>query len=128
MSAGVMVGEVCAYYGWTVDECLKMPASRFFLMLESARKLKSVEYERACYVARSAQMTMPAFQETVGFFHSLGDTGEKQLPPKPKPPEPSTKPLSGEAAKVAVMAAFAKDTRINRRVAAQPKPTGGSSG
>lgn len=109
-----MVGEVCAYYGWTVDHVLAMDASRFFLMLETARKLKAQEYQRLCYVSRSSQMTNKAFEETISFFGGLGNLEPKTLPEKPKN---APKPLEGEAARSAVMAAFAKDIRINRRQA-----------
>lgn len=118
-----MIGEICAYYGWTVDYVLAMNASRFFLMLESAKKLKSIEYQRLCYVSRSSQMQHSAFEETIEYFGSLG--GEKEQKSLPEKPKNAPKPLSGEAARSAVMRAFAKDTRINRAVAANPKPRGG---
>ena len=114
-----MVGEVCAFYGWTVDYVLQMPASRFFLMLESARKLKAQEYQRLCYISRSAQMNYRAFEETVAFFGNTGSIEPKELPEKPKN---SPKPLSGDEARKAVMRAFAKDTRINRMQTAMKRP------
>jgi hypothetical protein len=115
-----MIGEVCSHYGWTVDHVLEMPASRFFLMLESARKLRAEEFQRLCFVSRSAQMTNAAFEETVAFFGGIGSLEAKELPEKPKKPAP--KPLKGADAGRAVMAAFAKDRRVNRMAPAKKKP------
>jgi hypothetical protein len=129
MSAGLMVGEVCHFYGWTVEYVLAMPASRFFLMLESGRKIKAQEYQRLCYISRSSQMVDKAFQETVAFF---GGTAEVEQEPKILPPKPlnAPKPIAADKAGPALMAQFAKDKRINRmqRATLRPKKPGGVDG
>lgn len=127
ISSGMIVAEACAYYGWTVDHVLTMKASRFFLMFESAKKLKSAELQRLCYVARSAQMVDKAFHETIGYFGSLGGVDEHK-PTLPEKPKNAPKPMTVEQQSRVVMAAFAKDARINRAQPVNPRPTKGTHG
>ena len=119
-----MIAEVCRFYGWTDEHCLAMPAKRFFLMRDAARKIMATELVHQCYVSRSAQLVQHAFEETIEYFRAIGGPREVPVIPQKAPrgtkdgdKEPS-KPLKGDAAKYAVMHAFALD----RRVARSPRP------
>lgn len=81
----------------------------------------ATELINQCYVSRSAQLTQIGFEQTIEYFRSFG--GPKEVPVIPVVPrgteEPEfKKPLTGDAAKYAVMGAFALD----RRVARAPRP------
>lgn len=106
-----MIAEVCGFYKWTDSHVLEMPASRFFVMLHAARKIKRIDRVQDCYVARCASMPSDDFIETIRWFNNY----EKEVITNYSHKE-SEKGLSGEAARVAVMAAFAKDRNINHEV------------
>jgi hypothetical protein len=109
-----MIAEVCAFYHWTDDHVLKMPASRFFLMLREARKLKRLNRVHDCYVSRCSAMTNEAFFETVGWFDDFEREPKQKYADAPVVNKPE--PLKGEAARAAVMGAFAMDRRIPHEV------------
>jgi hypothetical protein len=116
----MLIAEVCHYYGWSVDHVLDMPAKRFFAMLEASRILRGQDYLYDCWTSRAGQMDKQGFLDTVDFFQRYGKPKEQSEFFKPGERGPATiKPrqeLKGEEARQAVMGAFAKDNRINRRV------------
>lgn len=86
-------------------------------MLEAARKLRNRKLVWSCYTARASALTGEGFDNTVQFFDTLGE--EMVVPPPvelPEVPAEEPKPVSREQEKYAIMAAFAKDKRINRTV------------
>lgn len=106
-----MIAEVCSFYSWTADHALSMPASRFFVMLQSARRLKAQQRVYDCYISRCSNMTKDDFIQTIEWFDSYGVEKEE------KPVEvKKTDPLKGEAARVAIMGAFAKSRSIDHTV------------
>lgn len=50
ISASDLTAEACLMFGWTADQVLNMPATRFFSLLQSARKI-SQRKEAEKYVA-----------------------------------------------------------------------------
>lgn len=84
-------------------------------MYDVIDRLRGKELADNCYVARSARMENSSFEDTINHFSTLGEKRER---PKDVDIESYKKQpmLSGDAARYAVMGAFAKDTRINRRV------------
>lgn len=104
-----MIGEVCRFYGWGIDQVLGMPAAQFFTMLEACRELRTREMVYECYISRCSSTSDVAFKELIDFFESL-----YRKPVRPDPVEMPKKALRGEEGKNAVLHAFALDRRINR--------------
>lgn len=110
---------MCRFYGFTDDHCLKMLASRFFLMLENIDRLQGQELANLCFVSRAANMTPDGYQTTVSFFENMG--AKKVRPPDVELPVADTTSAnalkaSSSTAKKMVMGIFAQDNRINRKV------------
>lgn len=84
LKASLLIGEACRIYqGWTADYCLKMPARRFFAMLEAGRVLKINDRIDDCVVAAIAVGGKAQYDQTVKMFKDRLP-GEKELPaPKP---------------------------------------------
>lgn len=106
-----MMAEVCERFGWTLDYALSMPASQFFVMLRSARRLRSRDMIELCWVSRASQLVPDAFESLVNGFRFEKET----LPKKPQLPKQHIDARSDNA-RYAVMSAFAADTKINRTV------------
>jgi hypothetical protein len=106
-----MISEVCAFYGWTVEYVLSMPACRFFVMLEQSRTVDRRRRVQDCYIARAAQLSDQGFQHVVNQFDPSIVWPEEEIVSTPETPK---EPLKGDTAKSAVMAAFAMDRSINR--------------
>lgn len=108
-----MIGEVCRFYGWTVEYVLEMAASRFFLMRESMRKIMSRELVYDCFTSRSAQLVPKSFEDIVDWFQRLGQTEKPKLPDPPENKPREIKSGSQEAMH-RVMGMFAVDRRVGR--------------
>jgi hypothetical protein len=91
-----------------VDEVLKMPVTRMFLMRDSARTLKNQEYAELCTVSRSAALTHDGYMSLLN--HYVDQMNSVDAPPAPKQP-----PLKGEMARQAVMGLFSTHP-MSRRV------------
>jgi len=93
-----------------------MPAQRFFLMSDVVDRLMGKEYVDQCFVARSARMENDAFNETIKHFDTIGQKAERPKDIDIESYKADARMIGGEEARAAVMAAFAKDTRIKRSV------------
>lgn len=89
-----------------------MPASRFFLMLETAKRIRARENVDACYISRSSQMSLEGFDTTVKHF---GNDLEKELPAKPPKPEERQEYVAPQDARWMLQNMFGRDPRIARR-------------
>lgn len=90
-----------------------MPASQFFVMLESSRFIRNREQILSCYVARSGGTTAEGFDSIIEYFNELDL-------PKVRPPhrqdEENKFCLKGEDAKDVIFGVFWNDRTINRDV------------
>lgn len=94
-----------------------MPATQFFVMIESQRQLYSRELIHNAYIARAAQTSDQGFKDLIGFFQV---NGQEYIQEQAAPQEESVlkaKPFkaSSEEAKNRLMHLFASDKRISRK-------------
>lgn len=112
-----MIGRMCRFYKFSDDHCLKMLASRFFLLYENISKLEGEEYAHQCYVSRASALTNEGFQSTVTFFENMGQKEERPKDidlEKYRMVDPL--PANNEATKTTVLGVFALDRKIERKV------------
>jgi hypothetical protein len=75
--ASHLIGEMCRFYGWTVDDCLSMNARRFFTMLETSRDIKANELKDAADVAAIPMYTKKYHLELIKQFEMMSPTMKK---------------------------------------------------
>lgn len=63
-----MIGEVCRFYGWTVEYCLGMPCRRFSAMVDAMRKLDAYEKMEACDIAAITMLNSKWFEKVRGRY------------------------------------------------------------
>lgn len=88
-----------------------MPVSQFFVMLESAKRLRVRDAVQDCWTSRAGHLSVDGFESVLRLMDPFSES-------KPDLSELSktTIPASSDKARYAVMAAFAADTKINRTV------------
>lgn len=103
----MMIAEACILFGWSSDDCLNMPASRFFRLVDAGRRIKQVRH--AFFMAdlvdvASIPLANAKYSEFVknSFLKRIVDIdGPVAVGPEPKKPG-----LDGEAARSNVFALF----------------------
>ena len=97
------IAEACREFGWTDEHVLKMPARRFFAMLEAVRSMKASEKIDLCDIQFISQGTFKYYQELRKFFQRQVMQAQPTMPTEEKE---EARILKGEEAKNAVISLF----------------------
>lgn len=86
------MGEVCRFYGWTLEYAWNMPARAFFAMLRAARTLEASERMEECNIQAISICSTKWYDELANRYGARIDVLSGRTEPAPADPIEPPKP------------------------------------
>jgi hypothetical protein len=80
-----IISYCCHFYGWQLEECLKLPLKSIFAFHREGKKLEAIHYRELLRIQAVSIMNLEYYDWIKEIYNGIIDPKSKELPQRPDP-------------------------------------------